>query len=89
MKVIKKNGRIEDFDEKKLGTSILNAALDSKTNLTQGDINNITKEIYTELKKFRNKETSSYELFALTITILKNQGFKNLAKEYVSYSINS
>ncbi|MBU3192372.1 ATP cone domain-containing protein [Clostridium algidicarnis] len=89
MKVIKKNGRIEDFDEKKLGTSILNAALDAKTNLTQGDINNITKEIYTEIKKIRNEKTSSYELFALTITILKNQGFKNLAKEYASYSINS
>ncbi|SUY47997.1 anaerobic ribonucleoside-triphosphate reductase [Clostridium putrefaciens] len=89
MNVIKKNGRIEDFDEKKLGTSILNAALDANTNLTQGDINNLIKEICTEIKKLGNDRTSSYELFALTITILKRQGFKNLAKEYVLYSINS
>ncbi len=89
MKVIKKNARIEDFDEKKLGTSISNAALDANTQLNQGDINNIIKEICTEIKKLGNEKTSSYELFALTITILKRQGFKNLAKEYVNYSLNS
>ncbi|MBU5591960.1 hypothetical protein KQI89_09285 [Clostridium sp. MSJ-4] len=87
MKVIKRSGNLEEFNEEKLKTSILNAASDAKSPLNQGDIKCIIKEICNEVNRIRNNKTSSYELFALTASVLKKHGFKKVVKEYVAFAL--
>lgn len=87
MLIIKKNGKTEEFNMEKLKTGIINASLDAKTPLNEADANLLAKEIFAKIKALRNDSTSSYEIFAVTIEVLKSNSFKSILKEYVNYSI--
>lgn len=87
MLIIKKNRKSEEFDMEKLKTGIINASLDAKTPLNEADANLLTKEIFTKIKALRNDNTSSYEVFAVTIEVLKSNKFKSILEQYVNYSI--
>lgn len=87
MLIIKKNGSKEEFNREKLKISIINASFDAKTPMTEGDANMIVKGIEHEILSIRKDNTSSYEVFALTIEILKKYRFLSVVREYLKYSL--
>lgn len=87
MKIIKKDGRIEEFNIKKVKTSIENAARDSESMLNESDLNIITSDIENTLLKIRKDTliTSSYEVIGVIFEILKRDGFNGVLKSYVEF----
>ncbi|TGY42826.1 hypothetical protein E5347_08455 [Clostridium sartagoforme] len=87
MKIIKKDGRIEEFNIKKIKTSIENAARDSESMLNESDLKIITSDIENTLLKIRKDTliTSSYEVIGVIFEILKRNGFNSVLKSYVEF----
>lgn len=87
MNVIKKDGRIQKFDESKIKISILSASSGSSALLNQSDIKIIVEDIVKLLEGIRGKEgnTSSYEVTGAVINILKRDGFDDVISSYVGY----
>lgn len=87
MKIIKKDGRIEEFNVKKIRTSIENAARDNESMLNESDLNIITSDIENALLKIRKDTliTSSYEVIGVIFEILKRDGFNSVLKSYVEF----
>ena len=87
MKIIKKDGRIEEFNIKKVKTSIENAARDSESMLNESDLKIITSDIEKTLLKIRKDTliTSSYEVIGVIFEILKRDGFNSVLKSYVEF----
>lgn len=87
MKIIKKDGRIEEFNIKKVKTSIENAARDSESMLNESDLKIITSDIENTLFKIRKDTliTSSYEVIGVIFEILKRDGFNSVLKSYVEF----
>lgn len=90
MKIIKKYGRVEEFDEKKLRTSIANSARDAEDiNLTESDLNTIVKDIKSTLKNIRKEEenTSSYEIIGIVNEVLVKNRFEAVLKEFIVFKL--
>ena len=88
MKIIKKDGRVHDFDVKKIKTSINNAANDvSEMSLTESDIKLITEDCINKLKLIRKEDgiTSSYEVIGVITEVLESDGFNLVLKEYIRH----
>ncbi len=87
MKIIKKDGRLEEFDINKIRTSIENAASDSESMLNESDLNIIISDIIKILEKTRKDSlvTSSYEVVGVIFNILKASGFSKLLKSYIEF----
>lgn len=87
MKIIKKDGRIEDFNINKIKTSIENAASDSETMLNESDLNMLVSDIKKILDETRKDSfiTSSYEVIGVIFNILKRDGFSKLLSSYVEF----
>lgn len=85
MEIIKKDGRIESFNEKKLSTSIENSARDNEIYLNKSDLNFLVGYIESMIKDLRkdNSKTSSYEIKGLVIEALIVNGFKNILDKYL------
>ncbi|MDU5111583.1 MAG: ATP cone domain-containing protein, partial [Clostridium sp.] len=81
------DGRIEEFNIKKVKTSIENAARDSESMLNESDLNIITSDIENTLLKIRKDTliTSSYEVIGVIFEILKRDGFNGVLKSYVEF----
>ena len=87
MKIIKKDGRLEEFNIGKVKTSIENAGRDSETILNESDIKILLEDIekVLDLIKVNRDTTSSYEVIGVILNILKKDGFNNIAKSYVDF----
>lgn len=87
MKIIKKDGRIEEFNISKIKTSIENAANDSETMLNESDLNILLSDIRGMLEEIRKDSfiTSSYEVIGAIFNILKRDGFSKLLKSYIEF----
>lgn len=87
MKIIKKDGRIEDFNINKIKTSIENAASDGETMLNESDLNILVSDIQNILEETRKDSfiTSSYEVIGVIFNILKRDGFSKLLGSYVEF----
>lgn len=88
MKLIKKDGRIEEFKEEKLFTSIKNAANDvGESALNHSDINLVVSDVVTKIKEIRqdNSNTSSFEIIGVIQQVLYTNGFINILKEYIRF----
>ncbi|EKY22484.1 ATP cone domain-containing protein [Clostridium celatum] len=87
MNVIKKNGRIQNFDESKIKVSILNASSSGSSLLNESDIKIIVEDVTKLLEKLRGSEqnTSSYEIMGAIINILKRDGFDEVISSYIGY----
>lgn len=87
MKIIKKDGRIEEFKIEKLSTSLSNAANDLNLTLNKSDIKIITQDVEKTIKSIRlnNEATSSYEVVGVLISSLKNEKFSEILKAYIEY----
>lgn len=87
MDIIKKNGRIEQFNISKIKRSILNASSEINQPLADADLNIIEKEVLNILKELKREKTSSYEVFAIVLNVLNNLNFNAVGKAYFNGSI--
>lgn len=88
MKIIKKDGRVQDFDVRKISTSINNAANDvSEMSLNESDIKLITDDCISRIKKMRKEDgvTSSYEIIGVIAEVLEEDGFNLVLKAYINH----
>lgn len=88
MMIIKKDGRLQDFDENKIKTSIGNAAKSiSQAPLNEADIKIISADVVNTIKSIRknNDNTSSYEIIGVIVDTLKKDGFREVIKEFLSF----
>ena len=88
MKIIKKDGRIQDFDERKIQTSINNASKDlDEMALNESDIKVIASDVVNTLKKIRKDDnTSSYEVIGVITDVLVKDGFDILLKSFINFN---
>ena len=77
MRVVKRNGKFEDFQIQKLERSIKNSASDINIVFNNSDIKLLCNEIMKELSVAckDNDLTSSYEIVGVTLSVLKNNNF--------------
>ena len=87
MKVVKKDGRLQELDQSKIKVSILNATRDQKALLNESDAKIITEDVVSCIKEFRGEEynTSSYEITGVVISILDRDGFDDIITSYIGY----
>ena len=87
MKIIKKDGRIEEFNLNKIKTSIENSANEVGIILNESDLMVLVQDIEKKLIETRKSElvTSSYEVIGVIFLILKRDGFKNVLESYMQF----
>lgn len=87
MKVIKKDGRIQEFESEKITISILSATSESMQLLNESDVKIIVQDVVAKLEEIRKESeyTSSYEITGAVIGILKRDGFSDVIGKYVGY----
>lgn len=89
MVIIKKDGRLENFDIDKLITSIKNTFSDCNELLNQSDINYIRNTFNSKLTNFirRNpdRQISSLEIKMFLFESLRECGFNDIAKKYILF----
>lgn len=82
MKVIKRDGRIEEFVIDKIRTSLVRTSDEAKNPLTDGDLKVIEERIMKDLKALQKDEVESKEIRRIVFEKLNYCGFSNIAKEY-------
>ncbi|MCM1992418.1 ATP cone domain-containing protein [Oceanirhabdus seepicola] len=82
MKVLKRNGSVQDFSIDKVKTSIRNAAEDTHKPITDGDVEILSRGIERRLESLMREEITSNDIFENTLLVLMKYRFYNLAKEY-------
>ncbi len=84
IKVIKKDGRVVNFEPEKINTSLSNCSSDLNTHLNKVDADLLTKDVEKKIRSLRGNDgiTSSYEIISLILEALHNMGFKNIAESY-------
>lgn len=88
MQIIKKDGRLQEFDEKKIFTSVDNASRDVSTIvLNESDIKVLVADIIKQINIIRKDgtPTSSYEVTGVMIQVLKRDGFNEVIKSFIEY----
>lgn len=85
MKVIKKNGDIQEFNKEKISISIYNASCDTESGLlNSSDLKVILDDILNTLFSVRKNDgyTSNYEIYGITVNSLKKNGFHKVMESY-------
>lgn len=88
MNIIKKDGRVQEFNEKKIYTSILNAATDiRKSELNESDLKVLVSSIIKKINEIRKDgtPTSSYEVKGVIVNVLLRDGFAEVFKSYIHF----
>lgn len=87
MKIIKKDGRIQDLEVEKIKNSIWGASKDSNTIINESDLKILTNRVIKIVTEIRGRDgiTSSYEVQAIIIESLYKDGFKRIANAYLIY----
>ncbi|MDU3722800.1 MAG: ATP cone domain-containing protein, partial [Clostridium celatum] len=69
MKIIKKDGRIQDLEVEKIKNSIWGASKDSNTIINESDLKILTNRVIKIVTEIRGRDgiTSSYEVQAIII----------------------
>lgn len=84
LKVVKRDGRIIDFQLDNIKTSVANSARDSEIQVTEKELDLISKSVEKTIKKVRGEDgiTSTYEIRGVVVRVLKDMGYKNIAKDF-------
>ena len=85
MKVIKRDGRIVDFDAKKISNALIASVIANKFSLKSIDVNNITDIIVKNLKDKKQKDYSVEAIQDIVIATLYKLKYSKLAKKYETY----
>jgi len=82
MKVIKRDGRLQEFDLSKIKTSIDRASDDARQPLNESDIENLARSIEKSLKNYQKEKIHSDIIQNFVLRELEKQGFGIVAKYY-------
>ncbi|MCY6353640.1 ATP cone domain-containing protein [Clostridium sp. ZS2-4] len=82
MKVIKRNGRLQEFDVNKIKVSIMRASDDLKQPLNSSDIDNITQSIQGTIKTYNEDSVKAQEIHRIVVEELRKYGFQHIAEAY-------
>ncbi|MBZ9688139.1 ATPase [Clostridium estertheticum] len=82
MKVIKRDGRLQEFDLSRIRTSIDRASDDANQPLNESDIENLAKSIEKGLKNYQKDSIHSDIIQKFVLRELEKQGFKIVAEYY-------
>lgn len=82
MKVIKRDGRLQEFDLNKIKTSIVRASDDASQPLNESDIDNLGKSIERGLLNYQKGSIHSDIIQVFVLRELKKQGFGVVATYY-------
>lgn len=87
MNIIKRSGKIVDFEISKIRTSIETASSDVNYPLTESDIKIIISDLLNSLNKLRGESdtTSVYEIRGLIYIILLNHNFTKVCQSYMNF----
>lgn len=86
MKIVKRDGRLVDFEVSKIKQSILGASEDANFSLNESDLSILANSIKDKLNILckNNRITSSLEIRMLVFESLLDNGFSEIAKSYIS-----
>jgi transcriptional repressor NrdR len=82
MKVIKQDGRLQDFDLGKIETSIFRASDDANEPLNASDIQNLTRNVEKEIENLQSNTIHSYLIQSLVLSEIEKSGFHIVGKYY-------
>lgn len=88
MEIIKKDGRVQEFNRSKIYNSLRNASRDiDRTTLNESDLKVLVNDIVTKINEIRKDgtPTSSFEVIGVVCRVLKDDGFSNLLSAYIRY----
>lgn len=86
MKIIKKDGRVQEFDSSKIYNSLRSASRDlDRATLNESDLKILVNDIVTKLNEIRKDgaPSSSFEIIGVVCRVLKDDGFANLLNAYI------
>ncbi|MCB2297236.1 ATP cone domain-containing protein [Clostridium tagluense] len=89
MKVIKRDGKLQEFDLIKIKTSIHRASCDAIQPLNESDIENVAKSIEKGLKNYQKENIHSDIIQKFVLRELEKQGFKVVAEYYNQGKVNN
>lgn len=86
LKVIKRDGRVIDFNEENVKTSIANSASDVGIQITKKELELIAHAVQKTLIKMRGVDgvTSTFEIRNVIIRELNEFGYKAIAADFVN-----
>lgn len=84
MKVIKKDGTLEEYNEKKIINACNKAARRAMVNLTEDDYSKICSEVWGKLAENDLEDTEIYEMHNIVESVLEDL-FPKVAKSYKEY----
>lgn len=84
MKVIKKDGTMEDYCEQKIVDAVYKSASRAMVNLTQSDYQDICNEVWAKLIENDLEDTPIYEMHNIVESVLEEM-FPVIAKQYRDY----
>ncbi len=84
LQVYKRDGRLEDFNHEKLLTSLINTGRDMQFTLNQRETELMIQDVENAIVSLRGKNgiTSTYEIAAILMNILRSVGYSKLAYTY-------
>lgn len=87
MKVLKRNGNLQDFNLDKIKTTLICTAEDLKEPLNSSDLNNLLSEINKAINRY--KDPISYKDVHNTVTCtLKDMGFLDMSRAYDEFQLS-
>lgn len=85
MKVIKRDGRLQNFELRKILLSIEKASDEINRPMTQSDIVNISKSIEMKIHKNYKDEVPVGSIQDIVVSQLREDGFGSAAQHYEDY----
>lgn len=88
MMVIKKDFRLQEFNEEKIMVSIENASKSVRNMpLNSSDVKVLAEDVIKKIKNTRknNGHTSSYEIIGIIIEVLEKRAFSAIIKEFIEF----
>ncbi|MFD3156663.1 ATP cone domain-containing protein [Haloimpatiens sp. FM7330] len=82
MKVVKKDGRIENFDISKVMTTIARASDDANTPLTSSDVENLSEDVRDNIVTNYKDPVHVIQIRDAVIRELQKLGFRSIASVY-------
>lgn len=86
MKVIKKDGRIQDFDIQKIRVSVENASDEANAPMSSSDIGNIIEDIQQIIDSSELQRIHVSDIQTMVVNTLKKLGFSVVARYYYEYT---
>lgn len=85
MKVIKKSGRVQEFDLEKIKLTLERVSDEVNKPFTDSDINKLTKAIHKVILAIGKEYVHSFQIHQIVVDELKAAGFTHIAQAYDNY----